>query len=245
MSIIANTTDNSESSGHNSTDGDEGSYGVSGWQRFLPNNGAPGAQTPLALTDRTMVDMFDAAATAANSPVSKVEKDDDSHCACLMRLTDHLCRLNNIERKQNVIFLDTTLYETDLTLHCAEIVLECHMCRLDSKVMLLTMTLLQTVLNWVTVEYSQGSHKRQLPSIHFGDWELSPADGHLIKRLLTNRILATSTSVLSTLHLRMDEIRIKATKQNARYGYMDSECLQQTLQRLGQTLSELHEFAKS
>ncbi|KAK4200397.1 hypothetical protein QBC40DRAFT_254172 [Triangularia verruculosa] len=90
-----------------------------------------------------------------NHPETKSKN--NGTCQCLKQLTDHLCHLNDIERKlqQDPIRLDTTLSETDATIDCGENALDCHHCRLDSKVILLIMTLLQTVLNWVTVEYKQ------------------------------------------------------------------------------------------
>jgi hypothetical protein len=163
----------------------------------------------------------------------------ETMCVCLKKLTDHLCHLNVIERKQSIISLDTMLSETHMTLKCAETVLECHLCRLDSKVMLLIMTLLQTVLNWVLVEHQQKENRPDLPPIHFGRWRVSTANGHLIKDLLTSRIVATSDSVISTLRLRIDEITLKARRDNMRYGFMDSESLQETLRRLTGSVRKL------
>lgn len=223
---------------------DERNCSITEWQKFLPSNALSG-DPPFASTERGMIDNFHAATASERTPMSIFEGGDETTCTCLKRLTDHLCYLNVIERKQNIICLDTTLSGTDMILGCAEIVLECHFCRLDSKVMLLIMTLLQTVLNWVLVEYKQKTHGRQLPPILFGDWKVSTADGHLIKMLLTSRILATSGSVVSTLRLRMDEITLKASKQNMSYRFMDFECLQQTLQRLTLSLRELVEYIKS
>jgi hypothetical protein len=71
------------------------------------------------------------------------------------------------------------------------------------------------------------------------------ADGDLIKHLLTGRFIAMSDSVISTLRLRMDEITLKANKQNMSSRFMDAEFLQQTLQRLTSSLRELAEHVKS
>lgn len=223
---------------------DERNCSIAEWQPFLPNS-TLGDEPPSASTDKGKIDPFRSTVASARSPMSVSEGDEKpTTCFCLKRLTDRLCHLNIIERKQNMIRLDMTLSETDTTLSCAEIALECHFCRLDSKVILLIMTVLQTVLNWVIVEYKQKIQGRELPPIHFGDWKLSVADGNLIKVQLTNRILATSDSVVSTLRLRMDEIKLKASRQNLGYGFMDSEHLQHMLHRLTASLKELAECIK-
>ena len=229
---------------------DERSSAVAQWQRFILNNVLGGNLPPFAPTERgDMLDTLPAAATPWDQSPTAVSSEEGggetATCTCLKRLTDHLCHLNVIERKQNTICIDTTLSETDTTLSCAESVLECHFCRLDSKLMLLVMTVLQTVLNWVNMEYRQKTHGRQLTPVHFGHWKVPKADGHLIEVLLTNRILATSDSVVRTLRLRMDEITLKASKQDMSYRFMDAEFLQQALQRLASSLQELAEYVKS
>jgi hypothetical protein len=74
----------------------------------------------------------------SSSPGSRDES--DMGCGCLKRLADHMCHLNMIERKQDIICLDTTLAKTHATVSCAENTLECPHCRLDAKVVLLIMT---------------------------------------------------------------------------------------------------------
>lgn len=214
------------------------------WRGFVPRS-APDGKRPWE--DPAETDTTDTLVATGRSPASAPnEVGEMGCCGCLKRLTDHLCHLNTIERKQDIICLDTTLSKTDTTLSCAESVLECHHCRLDSKVVLLIMTVLQTALNWLSVEYRHRAYaRRRLPPIHFGSWKVPEADGDLIKKLLTNRILATADSVASTLRLRMDEITLKASKQNMSSRFMDAESLQQTLQRLTSSLRELAEHVKS
>ncbi|KAH9986168.1 hypothetical protein F4779DRAFT_308826 [Xylariaceae sp. FL0662B] len=189
------------------------------------------------------------AADEPGSPTLVLESEPGGYeqtCTCFKKLTDHLCDLNVTERQQNIICPDVTLYKTNLVLGCAEGVLACHFCRLDSKVLLLVMTVLQTVLNWVRVEYSQHrtNPRNNLPATHFGNWKVPEADGHLIKSLLTSRTLGACEPVINILRLRMEEIAVGASKANLTYQYMDTEPLQHTLQRLITSLGELTEFVK-
>lgn len=167
---------------------------------------------------------------------------------CFRRIINHLGKLNTIERQPSIICLEVTLSSADVVMACAQKVLGCHSCRLDSKVLLLLMTVIQTVLNWVRVEYASSQQRkspRDLPAIFFGSWKVSDADGHLIKGLLTRRILATCESVVKVLRLRLDEIALDASRQNLTYQLIDAESLQHTLQRLTSSLNQLMELIKA
>lgn len=167
---------------------------------------------------------------------------------CFRRLTNHLGNLNTMERQPNIICLEVTLSNADKVMGCAQRVLGCYSCRLDSKVLLLLMTVLQTVLNWVRVEYAstqQRKSPRDLPAIFFGSWKVPEADGHLIKGVLTRRILATCESIVEVLRLRLDKISIDASRENLTYQLMDSESLQHTLQRLTSSLKQLMELIEA
>ncbi|RYP42072.1 hypothetical protein DL767_000584 [Monosporascus sp. MG133] len=167
---------------------------------------------------------------------------------CFRRLTNRLGNLNTMERQPNIICLEVTLSNADIVMGCAQRVLGCYSCRLDSKVLLLLMTVLQTVLNWVRVEYTSSQQRkcaRDLPAIFFGSWKVPEADGHLIKGLLTRRILATCESVVKVLRLRLDEIALDASRENMTYQLMDAESLQHTLQRLASSLKQLMELIKA
>lgn len=198
----------------------------------------------LGLTEKSSVDTFYTANTTEHSPGSLFSEGDEMSCSCLKNLTEYLCYLDIIERKRDFMCLDKTLSETDKTLSYIKIVLECDFCRLDSKVILLVMTVLQTVLNWVAVEYMQKTCRREIPAVQFGDWTVSMADSLLIKSILTSRILATFDSVVDSLRIRMDDMSLKAIHKDICYGFMDSEALQQTLQRLSLSLEKISEYVK-
>lgn len=160
-------------------------------------------------------------------------------CTCFKGLTEHLHQLNVTERQQSVICLDMTFARTDTVLHFAQVVLSCHFCRLDSKVLLLVMTIVQTVLNWVKVVTGGKGPSRDLPPIHFGEWKVPETDGHLIKEVLTSRILTSSINVVKTLCLKMRDFADEAGKQGLSYQVMDSESLEQMLRRLRKSLQDL------
>lgn len=165
---------------------------------------------------------------------------------CFPRLIEHLSNLKIIERQpKNIIDLEVTLSKADIVLGCAQRILGCYSCRLDSKVLLLLMTVLQTVLNWVRVEYTMKESSQNPPAILFGNWKVPEADGHLIKGVLTRRILATYESVIKVLRLRMDEIALIASRENLTYQLMDAESLQHALQRLTTSLKQLIELTKT
>lgn len=167
---------------------------------------------------------------------------------CFRRLSNHLGNLNTMERQPNIICLEVTLSNADIVMGCAQSVLECYFCRLDSKALLLLMTVLQTVLNWLRVEYTSSQQRQPLqniPAIFFGRWKVPEADGHLIKGLLIRRILTTCGSVVKVLRLRLDEIVLVASRGNLTYQLMDAESLQHTLQRLTSSLKQLMELVKA
>lgn len=165
----------------------------------------------------------------------------DQTCTCFKKLADHLHDLHVIERQQHIICFDMTLYKTNATLSCAKSVLMCQFSRLDSKVLLLVMTVLQTMLNWVRMEYSQqgGTSPQGLPAINFGNWKVPDTDAHLIKDMLTSRILTAYDSIVEILRLRMDEIALRVKSTNLTYQNMDTESLKHTLERLLASLGEL------
>jgi len=83
-------------------------------------------------------------------------------CPCLKTLTAHLCHLNNLEHQsQGQIQIDTALRETDGTLACVQGVLNCDSCHPDSTVLLLLAKVLQTVMNWIQIEYQQQQRQHQ------------------------------------------------------------------------------------
>ncbi|EFY94497.1 hypothetical protein MAA_10040 [Metarhizium robertsii ARSEF 23] len=166
---------------------------------------------------------------------------------CFKRLASHLGDLNTMERQPNMICLDVTLSHADMVIGCAHKVFGCYSCRLDTKVLLMLMTALQTVLNWVRVEYTssqQGDAPCNLPEILFGSWKVPSEDGHHIKRLLTRRILATCESAIKVLRFRLDEIALDTSRGNLTYQLLDVESLQNTLQRLASSLKQLMEVIK-
>ncbi|KAI8630113.1 hypothetical protein F5Y19DRAFT_53855 [Xylariaceae sp. FL1651] len=196
-------------------------------------------------------------ASASSPPFAALEaRGGESTCACLKHLTDHLCHLNALERQKKPIHVDTALCKTDVTLTFAASVLECHLCRLDSKVLLLVTTVLQTVLNWIRIEYHQQQRQSQLPKpypnssrlplVQVGSWKVPEADGNLIRSVLTSRVLASSSFVVNVLCLRVDEIALTSNDvQGLSYQSMDVEPLQQTLQRLTVSLRELTQYVKT
>ncbi|KAF5854796.1 hypothetical protein ETB97_011512 [Aspergillus alliaceus] len=165
---------------------------------------------------------------------------------CFWRLMEHLSNLNLMERQpDNIIDLEVTLSKADTVLGCTRRILGCYSCRLDSKVLLLLMTVLQTVLNWMRVEYTMKKSSQNSPAILFGNWKVPEADARLIKGVLTRRILAAYESAVKVLCLRMDEIALGASRENLTYQLMDAESLQHTLQRLTTSLKQLIELTKT
>ncbi|KUI71286.1 Thiamine repressible genes regulatory protein thi5 [Cytospora mali] len=180
--------------------------------------------------------------TLVFQPVSKVS---DQACDCFKQLTDQLHDLNITERQQTIISSETTLQKSHVVLVCIEGILTCQHCRLDSKILLLVMTVLQTVLNWICVGYKEHRSKaREIPAIYFGAWKVPDADGHHIQGLLTSRVLAGLQSIVDIIRLRMDEIALGASRTKGMYQYMDVESLRHALQRLVASLGEAAGLAK-
>ncbi|KAG6358655.1 hypothetical protein INS49_012173 [Diaporthe citri] len=193
-------------------------------------------------------DMAQSTAEVSGSPTMVLDSDSgasDQVCSCFKRLTDHLQDLNITERQQSIISSDTLLQKSCGVLVFSQGVLACRHCHLDSKILLLLMTVLQTVLNWVYVESKQHKNKtREIPAIYFGTWKVPEAHGHLIQGLLTSQVLAGLQSIVDTLRLRVDEISLGASKAEGMYQYMDAESLRHALQRLVRLLGEVAVVSK-
>ncbi|KAI0392630.1 hypothetical protein F5Y17DRAFT_351669 [Xylariaceae sp. FL0594] len=199
-------------------------------------------------------------------------------CPCLKTLITQLCHLDNLEtQSKGQIQIDTALRETDGTIGCARRVLNCDSCHPDSKVLLLLAKVLQTVMNWIQMEYQQPPKsynnnrdlKNTIPRCSFlqdrlrdgpqaprpsppaivvqvGAWKVPEEDQVLVKDILTNRVLARSSSVLAALRLRADEmaLEVAASADSTVYHTLNVEPVQQMLQRLAVTIQGLGQHFK-
>lgn len=201
------------------------------WQTLLMGGGHARRPQKEAATDSDSDDL---------APAACPEQSERTNCTCLRRLTSLLCDLNYIERQQDgIICMGKTLDRSTKVLACTDKVLSCHSCRYNCKVLLFTVTVLQTVLNWIRVDHIRATGGRGLPAILFGNWQVPETDAHLIKRLLTSRILVTGDALVHRLRLRVDEIVVHSGKSGLNYQSMDIESLQQGLLRLNTLLREL------
>ena len=164
---------------------------------------------------------------------------DRTACSCLRTLADLLCHLHMMEHKHESMSVGTTLSEADATRRCAETVLECQCCRLDLKVAMLIIPVLQTALDWLSTSQRRGMHADRTPKVLFGTWTIPESDAMSVSKLLTYRILTTSDVVVNNLRLRIDEITYKASKSGMSSKFMDTKYLQQALRRLAESLREL------
>ncbi|OCK77274.1 hypothetical protein K432DRAFT_304574 [Lepidopterella palustris CBS 459.81] len=166
-------------------------------------------------------------------------------CSCLRRLADHLCHLHTVEQKHEPINLCTTLAEADGTRKCAEIVLDCHCCQGDLKVAMLITTVLQTLLDWLSVSQRRSMQVDQTPKVLFGTWTIPKSDAMSVGKLLTYRVLAKSQIVVNNLRLRIDKITFKASKSGMSCKFIDTKYLQQALHRLAESLRELVQHVRN
>ncbi|KAH7305900.1 hypothetical protein B0I35DRAFT_443457 [Stachybotrys elegans] len=186
-----------------------------------------------------------AAAVAVGAGGGGGAGDDAACCSCLRVLTDQLCSLNAVERKQDHLRLDTTFSNTSAVLDSSGGALTCGMCHLDTKVLLLVMTLLQTVINWARVGSQKALHPSDAPPVTFGEWRVSAEDGNVIRALLVNRVLAKSTSTVEVLRQRIHEVSINANKSNLAFQMMDAEALRSQLGRLEHSMREVTQIIKA
>ncbi|KUI70474.1 hypothetical protein VM1G_06145 [Cytospora mali] len=180
------------------------------------------------------------------SSLSSSKSKEGSTCPCLKTLTDHLCQLNILERRNAFTRLDITLSRTREVLLCSEDVLACHFCRLDTRLMVLLARLLQTVFTWAKVGYHhQGAMQDQsLLPVYLGEWKVAEEDGRLVKAILTGRLLSGGNSLISALRVRLDEVVQVARRQNIKYQVLHVDELQHTLQRLTGLLRELSQYVR-
>ncbi|PYI02486.1 hypothetical protein BO78DRAFT_422531 [Aspergillus sclerotiicarbonarius CBS 121057] len=164
-------------------------------------------------------------------------------CSCLRLLTEQLCLLNLTERKHITISSDRILSRASAILNCSDSALACAFCRLDTTVLQLVTTTLQTIFHWAKMDYRQDSAQHRLPPIHFGDWRVPEQDSHLVKLLLTHRVLSLGHSVVKILGLRVDEIQLLARKQ-MRYQFMDMENMRHAVKSLSSSLTDLLDIVR-
>ncbi|PWY91665.1 hypothetical protein BO94DRAFT_376745 [Aspergillus sclerotioniger CBS 115572] len=192
------------------------------------------ASTPvLSSSDSTLPSTTNHA--AANTIDS--EPSEQPSCACLKLLTEQLCHLNATERKHSTISPDRILSLAWVVLSCSDSALACAFCRLDTTVLQLITNTLQTIFHWAKVDY-QDAVQHPLPPIQYGDWMVPEAESHLIKLLLTKRVLSLSHSVVTLLGLRVEEIQLLAKKQ-MKYQFIDIGHMRQAVKRLFLSLTEL------
>jgi len=182
---------------------------------------------------------------ARQSSESSQRTQDRPTCNCLRKLADRLCHLHTVEQKQESLSLCMTLEEADGTRKCAEAVLDCHCCQGDLKVAMLITTVLQTLLDWLSVSQRHGMQMDQTPEVNFGSWSIPKSDAMSVRIYLTHRVLAKTQIVVNNLRLRIDEITFKASKSGTSSRFIDAKYLQQALQRLSESLSQLIQQAKS
>lgn len=165
-------------------------------------------------------------------------------CTCLTRLTDQLCHLNTVERKQARVSVDIMIWQARLVLKCCEEILDCDNCRLDSKVLLMCMTVLQTIFNWASVQCHPDKEQCPAVSTYFGRFSLSEDESNIVKLLLISRVLARSKSTIKALCARVEQM-IVANRQQLQTRFMDVDSLQHSTRRLVQSYSTLSQHFQS
>ncbi|KFA46872.1 hypothetical protein S40293_11549 [Stachybotrys chartarum IBT 40293] len=166
-------------------------------------------------------------------------------CGCLRILTNKLCALNEVERKADHLRLDTTLSKGSAVLTCSATALACPLCLLDSKVILLVMTLLQTIINWARDGCGSSTAPQDSPPVVFGEWPVSREDGNAVRAVLITRVMTRTTTTLDVLRQRIRDFAAVAKQQKLAYQAMEAEALQATLQRVIHSMSEVTQMIKA
>lgn len=167
------------------------------------------------------------------------EEGESSTCDCLRALTDQLCIMNAMERKNVRISIDHIFSEASKVLDNAVVALSCQQCRIDSKVLLLIITMLQTVFNWAMQEQQSTWKPQNIPAVAFGKWTISEEESRMVKTLLVDRVLTRSNSITDVLRQRITHISHMANNKKVPYQVMDAVTLEFTLQRLVFSVKEV------
>ncbi|ORY60123.1 uncharacterized protein BCR38DRAFT_54247 [Pseudomassariella vexata] len=161
---------------------------------------------------------------------------------CLSKLTDHICQLDHMERQQSMHCVDATFDKAMQVSACIQNALACHFCRLNSKVLLLSMIVLETVLNWISFESVHIPEKRHPPVVNIGKWTLPDSYGCLVITFLTARILDNIETVVKGLGTRIDEFSLE---KQIHYQSMDMEAIKQSWLRLEASMKKLVRLAEA
>lgn len=212
------------------------------FQQMHASSGVTAPQiTKLSDTEkRPMVQTFDLSSGSDDD-----EAGNCSACECLRALTDQLCVVNAMERRHVWIPVDTIFSKTSTILDSAASALECQQCGIDSKVLLLVMTLLQTVFNWAMLEQQHCGDNSNTPVVVFGKWKMSGEESDIVKAILVNRVLARSSSITDKLRQRVIHVSRMANNNTVPYQVMDAATLEFVLQRLVFSVREVVHRVKS
>jgi hypothetical protein len=183
--------------------------------------------------------------TGHSSGSDEDEERETCACECLRTLADQLCFLNAIERKHMRPPLDSIFSRASKILDHAASALNCQQCWIDSKVLTLIITTLQTVFNWAMQEQQSSLEKAQnIPVVVFGRWTVSEEESKMVKAILVDRVLSRSNSTTDVLRQRITHISRMANNQRVPYQVMDVVTLEFILQRLIFSVKEVMHFVK-
>lgn len=154
-------------------------------------------------------------------------------CQCLRKYSDLVSQLQTIEERQQPIKLDTLLTCANVVLAVTESRIQCPQCLQDTRVLMQLAIIFQTMMTWTKVQCRPASNNS--PDIHMvlGRHELTWEECSFVKTRLLARLLNRTSTVLSTMMARTEQVTInRQGKQAQAQGEPDFQSFQQMARSL-------------
>ena len=158
----------------------------------------------------------------------------------MRKYADVLCKLQNIEKRQHPVQVDTLLTCANLVLDISGNHLQCTQCMYDSCVAMQLVTIFQTIFSW-----SQGQcHPLATPAPDLrgtlGQHEMTEEECRLVKTALISKALEKATALLKLMMSRIEHVMLnRQGKQSWSHDGVEFWNLQQHVSSLIQSFGVL------
>ncbi|KAF2235240.1 hypothetical protein EV356DRAFT_121160 [Viridothelium virens] len=166
--------------------------------------------------------------------IASVSSQQQPSCRCMRELTDTLCQLHSIEKRQNPVQVDTLLTCATFVLKTAENHLMCLQCRDDTRTQMQVIMIFQTIFSWAQMHVHGDGPCPDL-SVTLGRHEMSKDEAAFVRFALVTRALERSVNAVRMITVRID--RLVASRQGRQTWSSELSELQ-NLQQLNRSLCQ-------
>lgn len=159
-------------------------------------------------------------------------------CQCMQKHTNALCKLKDIETRQNPVKVDTLLTCANLVLVIAEEYFRCSHCADDPRVLMQVVMMFQTIFSWAQAQCHSPDSPCPEISMSFGRYDLPKEEAALVKSALMSRLTERNRSATKALGARVDQMIVRRQGREIWSHERDEiQILQQLIRSLSQSSS--------